>query len=462
MLDIKLFRENPDIIKKDLKKRKDVERLKDVDEVIELDKEKRKLLFDLQNLKHERNNINNEINKAKKKGSDISKLVLKAKSLPAEIKGLEEELEKIDFKLRHHLMKLPNIMHETVPYGRDENDNKEVRKWGSPRKAKAKKAKVMNAKVMNHAEAAERLDIIDFERAAKIAGRGFYFLKGGLAQLNHALIRFAVDFLIKKDYVFIEPPLMINRKVADGVTDFEFFRDMIYKIEADDLHMIATSEHPLMGMYMDETIAKEKLPLKFVAYSQCFRKEIGSHGVDEKGLFRVHQFHKVEQVVLCEPKDSWKIFEELINNCEEMFKLLELPHRVVNICTGDLGIVASKKYDLEVWLPRQEKYREACSCSNCTDYQARRLNIKYGIAGQPGNELVHSLNSTAIATSRALVAILENNQNTDGSINVPKALWPYMGGIRVIKAKKRKEEKTKEKNKLAKAIKSKEVDKKKQ
>ena len=424
MLDINLIRQNPEIIKKNLERRKDNEKLLWIDDLLKKDKLQRQLQRELDELRHSRNKFSLEIRQLKKEGKSPDKKIKEASGLPKKIKEIEDKINEIRIKIKFYMMQLPNIMHESVPYGKNESENVEIRKWGKTRK--------FDFELVNHGSLIEKLEIGDFARAAKVAGKGFYYLKGDLALLNRALINFSIDFLAKKGYTLIDAPFMINKKVADSVTDYEFFKDMIYKIEYDDLHMIATSEHPLMGMYMDETIPGEKLPVKMISYSPCFRKEIGSHGVDERGLFRVHQFHKVEQVIICGQDESWKYFEELIKNSEDLFKALEIPYRVVNICTGDLGIVASKKYDLDLWMPRQKKYKEACSCSNCTDYQARRLNIRYGTAGKPQQPLVYSLNNTAIATSRVLIAILENYQNKDGSVDIPKVLQPYMHGKKKI------------------------------
>src|SRR3989338_145936 len=424
MLDIKLLRENPEIVKNNLKKRRDEEKLKLIDIILEKDKKTRYLTVELEKLKQRKNQMSQEINQAKKQNKDIAPLLQEMKQLPEKIIQVEQQTAQLKEELLSNLQRLPNIMHESVPYGKDDTENIVVKTRGKIKKQKFE--------IKSHAELAEQLDIADFTNAGKTTGKGFYFLKGDLALLNQALIRFAIDFLIKKGYPYIEPPYMIRKAVCDGVTDYEFFKNMIYKIENEDLYLIGTSEHPIVGLFMNTTIPKEKLPLKFVGYSACFRKEIGSHGVDEKGLFRVHQFHKVEQVIFCEPEQSWKLHEELLGNSEALFKALELPYQVVNVCTGDLGIVAAKKYDLEVYMPRQQKYREACSCSNCTDYQARRMDIKFGVPGAAGNKFVHTLNNTAIATSRALVAILENYQNKDGSITVPKALVKYMNGKKKI------------------------------
>ncbi|MBU4242183.1 MAG: serine--tRNA ligase, partial [Nanoarchaeota archaeon] len=315
-------------------------------------------------------------------------------------------------------------LHESVPYGKDDSENKEVRKWG--------KLKKFDFELKSHVEIVENLGLVDFERSAKISGTGFYILLGDLALLEQAITRFAIDTMLKKNFILLQPPLMMRRKPYEGVTDLEAFEDVIYKIEDEDEYFIATSEHPMAAMYMDETIDESQLPLKFVGSSMCFRKEIGAHGIDTKGLFRLHQFNKIEQFVFCKPEDSWKIHEELLKNAEEVFQALEIPYKIVNICTGDIGTVAAKKYDLEGWSPRQKKYIELCSCSNVTDYQARRLNIKYGKEGGE-KQILHTLNSTVVATSRVLVAIIENYQNKDGTVTIPKVLLPYMNKKKLLK-----------------------------
>jgi seryl-tRNA synthetase len=424
MLDIKLIRENPEIVKKNLERRRDTEKLKWLDDLIKKEEEYRKLLQKSQELRHKRNIITSEITKLKKQGKDIKVKVKEAKELPDKIKKIEERVNSLKEKIRFYLMSLPNIMHKDVPYGKDSSENIEIKRWGGIKK--------FDFELKSHGQLAEELRVADFERSAKIAGTGFYFIKGTLGLLNQALIRFAIDFLVKKGYTYIEPPLMMNRKSYERVTDLEDFEKVMYKIDGEDLYLIATSEHPIAAMFANETIPEESLPLKFAGYSMCFRKEVGSHGVDTRGLFRTHQFNKVEQFIFCKPKDSWKYHEELLQNSEKLLQKLKIPYRVVNICTGDLGIVAAKKYDIEAWFPRQQKYQETMSNSNCTDYQARRLNIKYGKVGGE-KKLVHTLNNTAIATSRLLVAILENYQQEDGSVKIPLVLQPYMNGITKIK-----------------------------
>ncbi len=425
MLDIKFIREHPDIVKADLEKRGEMEMIKWVDELLEADLRYREALAKNQELRHMRNQLTDEISKAKKEGKDATELLEKAKSLPLQIKESDELINSLKEKIHFYLMRLPNIMHESVPVGKDDSENVEIKRWGEP--------KVPEYTLLSHGELAEKLGIADFKRAAKVAGAGFYYLKGPLAMLDIALQKFALDFLSQNGWTVVYPPVMLNRKAYEGVTDLDSFEEVMYKIDGEDLYLIATSEHPIGAMHMNEVLSEDVLPLYYAGVSPCFRREIGSRGVDTKGLFRVHQFNKIEQFVFCKPEDSWRIHEELLSNAEKLFQELGLPYRVVNICTGDLGIIAAKKYDIEVWSPRQKKYIEVVSCSNCTAYQAVRLNIKYQKKSTNEREWVHTLNSTAIATSRALVGILENYQNKDGSVTVPKVLVPYMNGIEVIK-----------------------------
>lgn len=418
MFDIKLIRENLGLVKKDLDKRKDAEKLQWLDLVVKKDIEWRKLKVRVDELRKERNQISLQVSNAKKEGKDVKKILEKAKEIPEKIVDIEKKAEKLREELDGYLMRLPNLLHESVPYGKDDTENVEVRVVG--------KIPKFNFDVKNHVDVAEDLGLVDFDRSARISGNGFFFLKGDLVLLEFALIRFALDTITQKGYVPIYPPLMMRRKAYEGVTDLSDFETMMYKAEDEDEYLIATSEHPLVAQHMGEIFEVKGLPLKYVGVSSCFRKEIGSHGIDEKGIFRVHQFNKVEQIIFCKPSESWKFHEELIQNAEDIFKKLELPYRVVNICTGDIGTVAAKKYDLEVWLPHQKKYREMVSCSNCTDYQARRLRIRFQEQGEV--KLVHTLNSTAVAVGRVLVAILENNQQKDGSVKIPKVLVPYMNG----------------------------------
>lgn len=424
MLDIKLFRENPNIIKDSLKKRKDSEKLKLVDEIIELDKKWRDEKLKLDSLRRKRNEVSMSIAKLKKEGKNVKKLLDEATKLPKKLEKLEVNVQGTKEKLDSLLMVMPNILHESVPYGKDDTDNEVVRKWGKPKK--------FDFELKSHVEIVENLGMADFERSAKISGSGFYILLGDLALLEQAITRFAIDTMLKKNFTLLQPPFMMRKKPYEGVTDLSDFQDVMYKIGDEDEYLIATSEHPMAAMYMDETIDESKLPLRFVGSSMCFRKEVGAHGIDTKGLFRLHQFNKVEQFLFCRPEESWEIHEEILKNAEEVFQALEIPYRIVNICTGDIGTVAAKKYDLEGWSPRQEKYVELCSCSNVTDYQARRLNIRYGKEGGD-KDFLHTLNSTVVATSRVLVAILENYQNEDGTVTIPKVLLPYMSQKKLLK-----------------------------
>ena len=417
MLDIKFIRENPEIIRKDLQKRKEIEKLEWLEDLLKSDVEYRKSLQENQRLRQRRNEITDEINKLKKQGNDIKEKVQEAKELPDKIKQSDERIEELKNKIEYYLMRLPNILHESVPVGKDVNDNIVVKTWG-------KKPK-FDFELKPHGELLQELGLADFEKAAEVSGHGFYYLTGDIARLELALVNFAIDSLVKKGYKLIAPPLMLRRKPYEGVTDLKDFETMMYKIEDQDLFLIATSEHPIAAMLMNETYDEKQLPLKLAGFSPCFRKELGSHSIDTRGIFRVHHFYKVEQFIFCKPEDSWKFHEELLQNGEEIFQKLGIPYRVVNICTGDIGTVAAKKYDIEAWFPRENLYREVISCSNCTSYQAVRLNIKYRKGEE--KEFVHTLNSTAIATTRAIRAIVENFQQKDGSIKIPAVLQKIMG-----------------------------------
>jgi seryl-tRNA synthetase len=421
VLDIKLIREHPEIVRNDLKKRGDLEKLKMLENLIEYDKNWRSLLTEVNELKHRRKVVTTEIASLKKKKEDASRKIEIAKKIPQEIKKLESKVKEYKEKVDYILLRLPNILHESVPFGKDESENVILRTITPPPK--------FSFKPESHVEIALNLGLIDFDRAAKIAGHGFYYLKGDLARLDHAIVNYTIDFLRKRDYILIEPPFMMRKKPYLGVTDLEFFGDQLYKLQNDDLYLIATSEHPIAAMFMNEIIDKKDLPTKFVGVSPCFRKEVGAHGKYTKGLFRVHQFNKIEQFIFCLPEDSWSFHEELQKNSEDLYQGLGLHFRVVNVCTGDIGIIAAKKYDIEVWMA-DGTYREAGSNSNCTDYQARRLNIRFREKeGQAPAGFVHTLNNTALATSRTMIAILEQCQENDGSVIIPEALRPWMGGI---------------------------------
>jgi len=429
MLDIKLIRENPEFVKNNLMKRGTPENIKMLDAIVDLDREWRQNLTKLNDLRHERKIITTEIATLKKTGKDASRKVEKAKTLDAEITSIQAEVTRAEEKTRDYLMRLPNLLHETVPVGKDENDNVQIRSWGNIPK--------FDFAVKNHIDLGLNLDIIDIERAGKVTGSRFFYLKRQGVLLDMALMNFALEEITKKGYLPVEPPYLMRREAYEGVTALSDFEEVLYKIENEDLYLIATSEHPMAAMFMNEVLKEEDLPLKLAGMSSCFRKEAGAHGKDTRGMFRTHQFNKIEQFIFCKPEESWKLHEELIHNAEELVQKLGLPYRVVNVCTGDIGTVAAKKYDIEVWMPAQNAYREVVSCSNCTDYQARRLGIRYREKeGAPPKGFLHTLNSTAIATGRTIVAILENCQQKDGTVIVPKVLRKYMGDIEKISLKR--------------------------
>ena len=426
MIDPKIIREDYKKVRENLAMRKDAEVDARLEEWIGKDKEWRELKKEVDGLRAERNKVTEEIKVAKGQGKEVGKLMKKAKELPGKLKEKEarmKELEKENYGL---LMRIPNILHESVPYGKDDTENVEVKKWGD--------IKEPGFELRHHGELAKELDVADFERAVKISGAGFYYLKGDLAMLDLALQRLALDILIGKGFTPIQPPFMMNRRAYEGTTDLGDFETVMYKVNDDDLYMVATSEHPMVSMYMNEILEEKDLekPIKMAGMSPCFRKEIGKHGLDERGFFRVHQFNKIEQVVICKPEESWEVFEEMSRNQEELIEALEMPYRIVNVCTGDMGVVAAKKFDLEVWSPREKKYIEIGSCSNCTSYQSVRLNIKYK-KGDGTKEYVHTLNNTMIPTTRTLRVLIENYQTKEGTIKIPLALHPYMNGKTEIK-----------------------------
>ncbi len=425
MLDIRLVRESPDVIRRDLAKRNAPEKAKLLDDVIRWDADWRKALAEADRLRRRRNEITRDIADAKKAGKSTEKLRKEAATLPKEIDALDAKTDELAEKVRGGLLRLPNLLHESVPVGKDDTENVEVARWGTPRR--------VDFELKSHSDLLEALRLADFDRARKIAGAGFVYLLGDLVRLDQALLAFALNYMVKQGFMAVFPPFMMRRAAYEGVVDLGDFETVMYKIDGEDLFLIATSEHPMGAMYMDEIIDEADLPIALAGLSTQFRREIGGHGVDTKGFFRMHQFNKIEQFVFCRPEDSWTWHEKLRANGEAIYRALEIPYRVVNVCTGDIGTVAAKKYDIEGWFPRQNAYREVISCSNCTDYQARRLNTR---AGKVGGEkfFPHTLNSTAMATSRGLVAVLENYQEKDGTVGVPKVLRPYMGGQDVIRA----------------------------
>jgi seryl-tRNA synthetase len=416
LLDIKLLRENKQVVLNDYKKRgRDT---KEIDEVLNYDKKWRTCLIKADELKAQKNTITKQISQLKKENKDTKELIEKMKSISSKISEYDEKSKENQKKRNKLLLKIPNILHESVPIGKDDEENVELKTYGTKPK--------YNFELKSHVDLIKENDWADLERATKTSGARFYFLKGNLARLNQAIKMYAIDFITQRQFTLMETPMMIKREVIEGVTDLADFEDVIYKIENEDLYMIATSEHPIGGYHINEIIDEKDLPLRYAGISSCFRKEAGSHGKDTKGIFRVHRFDKIEQFVFCKPDESWQIHEELLKNAEDFFKSLEIPYRVVNICTGDIGIVAAKKYDIEIWMPVQQKYREVVSCSNCTDYQARRLKTRYWDKEENQTKPLHTLNSTLVATTRLMVAIIENLQQKDGSVKIPKILQPYM------------------------------------
>ncbi|MGE0793108.1 MAG: serine--tRNA ligase [Candidatus Woesearchaeota archaeon] len=423
MFDIKLIRENPDLVKNNIKKKFQEDKLKLVDEVLENDIKWRSIKKDIDDLRHERNKISSQINEYKKENKDVAELLNQAKQIPTKISNLEKKQEELVELNKSLLKQIPNIMHETVPSGKDDSENPVIKE--------CKNITKKNFEVKNHVEILEEKDLVDFEKSANISGNGFYILKGDLALLNQALIRFAIEFMQSKGYTYIEPPLMIKKEILEGAMDTKGFQETIYSLEGRDLHLIGTSEHVLLGLHANQAIPEQELPKKYFSYTMCFRQEIGSHGINEKGLWRTHQFNKVEQVVFCAPEDSYKIYDEIQANTEELFNLLGLPFRVIECCSGDLAIWKAKSADIEVYRPTTNDFGEVTSVTNATDFQARSLNSKI-IRKDGTREYLHTLNNTAIATSRALVAIIENYQNEDGSITIPDVLVPFMFGKKKI------------------------------
>ncbi|MBT5642496.1 serine--tRNA ligase [Candidatus Bathyarchaeota archaeon] len=424
MLDIKLIRENPAQVRENIARRHDPEKLELLEHVISTDQKWRELRARVNELRRRRNEVASQIGRVMKEGGDASGLKKEAGEIPSQLKDLEAQMSDHEKNLRDGLMRLPNMLHDSVPFGKDDHDNVEIRRWG--------KAPEFGFEPKSHAEITEALGIADFERAAKTAGAGFYYLRNEFALLDHAIQRYAIDFLLEKGYALIEPPFMTRRAAYEGVTDLADFESVMYKVEGEDLYLIATSEHSVGSMLMNETVLDEHLPIKVCGISPCFRREIGQHGRYTKGIFRVHQFHKIEQFIFSRPEDSWELHEELQRNSELLYEGLGLHYRVVNVCTGDMGSIAAKKYDIECWMADGE-FRETGSNSNCTDYQARRLNVKYRLKeGAKPEGFTHTLNNTAIATSRTMIAVIEQYQEEDGTIRVPEALQPYMNGMKVI------------------------------
>ena len=423
MIDIELLREQPQVIEESVVRRGLADQKPLIKQALKLDKQWRVQKAALDDLRRERNVVSEEINKRKKAGEDASEVIKQAKELPAQIQAQEGVVDKLREELDAILLTLPSPLDKAVPDGASEDENVTIKTVGEPT--------TLSFPAKSHVELLEELGLADFDASRRTSGSGFFFLKGSLALLDQALQQYALDVMLEEGFTPVVPPYFVRRAVVDGVVDSAFFEESMFKLEDEDLYPIATSEHPLVGMLSGVDTPVQDAPVLLCGVSPCFRKELGAHGIDEKGLFRTHQFHKVEQVVVCAPEDSREWFEKLLGITEKIFSGLGLPIRALEMCTGDLGALKSRQVDWEVYSPRREEYFEVGSCSNLTDLQARRLGIRLRL---PDGERIfaHTLNNTAIATSRAMVAIIENFQEEDGTVRVPKALHPYMRGVTVL------------------------------
>ena len=429
MIDIKFLREKPDIVKQNIKNKFQMHKLPLVDEVIELDNKNRELKLHGDELRAQRNTLSNQIGGLMRDGKKDE-----AEQVKAEVKKINDELvenEKLENeyseKVTNIMMKIPNIMHESVPIGKDDSENVENEKYGEP--------VVPDYEIPYHTDIMESLAGIDLDAARRVAGNGFYYLVGDIARLHSAVLSYARDFMINKGFTYCIPPYMIRSDVVTGVMSFEEMDAMMYKIEGEDLYLIGTSEHSMIGKFKGQILEKANLPYTMTSYSPCFRKEKGAHGIEERGVYRIHQFEKQEMIVVCEPDESWDWYEKMWQYTVELFRSMEIPVRTLECCSGDLADLKAKSCDVEAWSPRQQKYFEVGSCSNLTDAQARRLGIR--IKGEKGNYYAHTLNNTVVAPPRMLIAFLENHYQADGSITIPEVLRPYMGGIEVLKPNKK-------------------------
>ena len=416
MLDPKIIKENPQIIR-DMLKARNVEF--DLDALVDFDQKRREFIIKTDDLRKKKNQMAMEISQKKKSGEDASPMIAEMKNISEQLAKTEAEQSDVEKNYNRLVLTIPNLILDSVPIGIDETANKEIRKWG--------KIPEFDFKINDHIDISETLDLVDLERAAKVAGARFYYLKNDLVRLNQSLIHYALDFLAEKNYSLIQPPYMINRQSMEGAVIADDFEEVIYKVEDEDLYMIGTSEHAMAAMHSNEIIEGKDIPLRYAGVSPCFRKEAGAHGRDQKGIFRVHQFDKIEQFVFTRPEDSVKEHERMLAVAEEFYQKLEIPHRVMLLSSGDMGKVSAKTYDIEAWMAGQNAYREIVSCSNCLDYQARRLKIRFREKTNEDTQYIHTLNSTLIATSRVLVSIMENFQTKDGHIKIPKVLEKYMG-----------------------------------
>ena len=415
MLDPKILRENPDKIRKMLNDRNVDFPL---DELIKLDKSRRDLIIKTDELRKKRNEISIEIAKRKKSNQDTTSLIEQMQETSQILTDLETQQNQTESNYTKLALTIPNLVDESVPIGKDDAVNREIKKWG--------KIPQFDFKIKDHIDISQSLDLVDLERAAKVAGARFYYLKNDLVKLNQALIQYALDFLSDKNYTPVQTPYLINRSSMEGAIITQDFEDVIYKIEGDNLYLIGTSEHAVVSMHSDEILDGKILPLRYAGLSPCFRKEAGAHGRDQKGIFRVHQFEKVEQFIFSRPEESKKEHEQMLSNVEEFYQKLEMPYRVMILSSGDLGKISAKTYDLEAWMAGQNCYREIVSCSNCLDFQARRLKIRFRDRTNDQPQYLHTLNSTLVATTRTLVALMENFQTKDGHISIPKVLQKYL------------------------------------
>ena len=428
MLDIKFLRQNPDVVKENIKKKFQDEKLPLVDEVIELDKRNREIKGEVEALRAEKNKVSKEIGACmahgeKEKAEELKK---KVQENAARMEELSAEEKEVEAKIKKDMMVIPNIIDPSVPIGKDDSQNVEIEKFGEP--------VVPDFEIPYHTEIMEKFNGIDLESAGKVAGNGFYYLMGDIARLHSAVISYARDFMIDRGFTYCIPPFMIRSNVVTGVMSFAEMDSMMYKIEGEDLFLIGTSEHSMIGKFKGQSLNKEDLPYKMTSYSPCFRKEKGAHGIEERGVYRIHQFEKQEMIVVCEPDESYEWYDKMWSYTVELFRSLDIPVRTLECCSGDLADLKSKSVDVEAWSPRQKKYFEVGSCSNLTDAQSRRLGIRIKDKGK--NYFAHTLNNTVVAPPRMLIAFLENNYNEDGSINIPVALRSYMGGIEKIEKKK--------------------------
>ena len=425
MIDLKFLRENPDVVKQNIKNKFQDEKLKLVDEVIELDAENRKVQLEADNLRANRNSISKKIGALMGQGKREEAEALKEQvnKDAAHLQELQAKEGELQEEIKKRMMVIPNIIDPSVPIGKDDSENVEVERFGEPF--------VPDFEIPYHTEIMEKLNGIDLDSARRVAGNGFYYLMGDIARLQSAILSYARDFMINKGFTYCIPPFMIRSDVVTGVMSFSEMEAMMYKIEGEDLYLIGTSEHSMIGKFIDTIIKEENLPQTLTSYSPCFRKEKGAHGIEERGVYRIHQFEKQEMIVVCKPEESKEWFDKLWKNTVELFRSLDIPVRTLECCSGDLADLKVKSIDVEAWSPRQKKYFEVGSCSNLGDAQARRLKIR--VAGEKGKYFAHTLNNTVVAPPRMLIAFLENNLNEDGSVNIPEKLRPYMGGMEKIK-----------------------------